>query len=126
MWPSSSLRNPQAGAPRTRRTRGRRTELPSRLRFAPRLEALECRVLPSAELSFADPIDYAAGTGPRSVTTGDFRGIGVQDLAVANFGSNNVSIFLGDGHGAFQLAEAIQVGNQPYYVTTGHFHDPNI
>jgi acetyl esterase/lipase len=94
--------------------------------FRPRFETLEDRTLLSGGLSFADPIDYTAGANPRSVTTGDFRGIGIQDLAVANFGSNNVSIFLGDGHGAFRLAETIQVGTRPDFVTTGHFHDPNI
>src|SRR6516162_8457307 len=81
--------------------------------FRPRFETLEDRTLLSGGLSFADPIDYTAGANPRSVTTGDFRGIGIQDLAVANFGSNNVSIFLGDGHGAFRLAETIQVGTRP-------------
>src|SRR5229473_620273 len=93
--------------------------------FRPRLEILEDRTLLSGGLSFADPIDYAVGASPQSVTTGDFRGIGIQDLAVANFGSNNVSIFLGDGHGAFRLAETVQAGTRPYFVTTGHFHDPN-
>jgi len=51
MWLTSWLQNVKAGAPRTRCTRGRRTELPSRLRFGPRLEALECRALPSCTLS---------------------------------------------------------------------------
>jgi acetyl esterase/lipase len=80
------------------------------------------------ELSFADPIDInlGAGTAPRSIATGDFRGIGIQDLAVANFGSNSVSIFLGNGNGTFHLAETVVVGTNPYYVTTGHFHDHGI
>ncbi len=34
------------------------------------------------------------GTGPLSVTVGDFNGDGKSDLAVANFNSNNVSILL--------------------------------
>jgi acetyl esterase/lipase len=94
--------------------------------FRPRLEILEDRTLLSGGLSFADPIDHAVDASPRSVTTGDFRGIGILDLAVANFGSNDVSIFLGNGNGTFRLAETVVVGTNPYYVTTGHFHDPGI
>jgi len=92
----------------------------------PRFEILEDRTLLSGGTSFADPIDYTVGASPQSVTTGDFRGIGILDLAVANFGSNNVSIFLGNGAGTFRLAETVAVGTKPYYVTTGHFHDPGI
>jgi acetyl esterase/lipase len=82
----------------------------------------------SGGLSFADPIDInlGAGNSPQSIATGDFRGIGIQDLAVANFGSNSVSILLGDGHGGFRLTETVVVGRNPSYVTTGHFHDPTI
>src|SRR5262249_32594687 len=65
--------------------------------FRPRFEILEDRTLLSGGPSFADPIDYTVGASPRSVTTGDFRGIGILDLAVANLGSNNVSIFLANG-----------------------------
>jgi len=37
---------------------------------------------------------------PYSVVIGDFNGDGKQDLAVANFNSNIVSIRLGDGWAA--------------------------
>jgi acetyl esterase/lipase len=78
------------------------------------------------ELSFADPIDYAAGRSPQSVATGHFHDRHILDLAVANFDSNDVSIFLGRGDGTFRLAETIVVGNRPSFITTGHFHDPDI
>jgi acetyl esterase/lipase len=73
-----------------------------------------------------DPVDYAAGTAPRSVAVGDFRGIGIQDLAAANSGSGSVSIFLGNGDGTFQLAETVAVGRTPFFITTGHFHAANV
>src|SRR5260370_22268915 len=114
---------------RTRRACPGKRPMPRQRRQVPRLsvELLEDRCLLSAgELSFMDPVDYAPGSSPRSVATGDFRGIGILDLAVANFGSNSVSIFLGNGDGTFRLAETVAVGPDPYYVTTGHFHDPGV
>jgi acetyl esterase/lipase len=96
--------------------------------FRPRLETLEDRTLLSGGLSFADPIDnnLGAGKSPGSIATGDFRGIGIPDLAVADSGSNEVSIFLGNGNSTFALVETVVVGVRPSYVTTGHFHDPEI
>jgi acetyl esterase/lipase len=73
-----------------------------------------------------DPLDYGVGKSPRSVATADFRDIGVQDLAVANSGSNDVSIFLGNGNGTFQLVETVAVGKNPYFVTTGDFNGDGI
>ena len=35
---------------------------------------------------------------------GDFNGDGKLDLAVANYGSNTVSVLLGNGDGTFQGA----------------------
>jgi len=44
-------------------------------------------------ISYDPKIDYAVGTNPYDVQMGDFDGDGKQDIAVANFGSNTVSIF---------------------------------
>ena len=41
------------------------------------------------------------GSNPYSVAVGDFNGDGKQDLATANYNSNNVSILLGNGLGGF-------------------------
>jgi hypothetical protein len=38
------------------------------------------------------------------VAVGDFNGDGVQDLAVANYDSDRVSVLLGNGDGSFQAA----------------------
>jgi hypothetical protein len=44
---------------------------------------------------------FAAGDRPSSVTTGDFNGDGVTDLAIANVSSDYVSVLLGVGDGTF-------------------------
>src|SRR5215469_17942562 len=46
---------------------------------------------------------FAVGVNPSAITFGDFNGDGRQDLAVANLGSNSVSVLLGNGDGTFQL-----------------------
>ena len=50
---------------------------------------------------FNNAADVSTGTNPDSVAIGDFNGDGKQDLAVANYNSNTVSIRLGDGMGGF-------------------------
>src|SRR5204862_6825246 len=52
-------------------------------------------------LSLAAAANFGAGSGPYSVAVGDFNGDGKQDLAVADFLSNNVTILVGDGGGNF-------------------------
>ena len=44
--------------------------------------------------NFGGPITFATGNSSRSVAVGDFNGDGMQDLAVANESSHNVSILL--------------------------------
>jgi hypothetical protein len=126
MWFQSVLDYVKPGSAQTRpswaRRVQRRTPRARRAKCQLSIEALEDRCLLSG-VSFMDPVDYAAGRSPRSVAAGDFRGIGVQDLAVANSGSNDVSIFLGNGDGTFRLAETVVVGVSPFFITTGHFHD---
>jgi hypothetical protein len=50
----------------------------------------------------ADQVNFPA-TDPRSIAAGDFNNDGKIDLAVANFGTNNVSVFLGGDAGTFTL-----------------------
>ena len=58
----------------------------------------------------APPQTSPLATDPDSVAVGDFNGDGKQDLAVANCGSNNVSILLGDGAGSFSAATNFGAG----------------
>src|SRR5207249_1542941 len=48
----------------------------------------------AATPSFAAKQDFATGTNPQSVTVGDLNGDGKLDLAVANVGSDTVSVLL--------------------------------
>jgi hypothetical protein len=53
---------------------------------------------------------------------GDFNGDGNQDLAVANAGSANLSILLGDGAGHFGAAMNFGAGTGPLSVAVGDFN----
>ena len=46
----------------------------------------------------------AVGTEPYAVISGDFNSDGNIDLAVANSGSDNITILFGDGTGSFSPA----------------------
>ena len=72
--------------------------------------------------SFAAAVNYPVGTEPRTVAVGDFNGDGKLDLAVANEGSNNVSVLLGKGDGTFQTAVNYAVGSTPASVAGGDFN----
>jgi len=45
---------------------------------------------------------FAVGVSPAAIAFGDVNNDGKQDLAVANLGSNSVSVLLGNGDGTFQ------------------------
>jgi hypothetical protein len=47
------------------------------------------------------------------VIAADFNGNGMLDLAVANSGSNTVSVLLGNGNGTFQVKRDYPVSNDP-------------
>jgi hypothetical protein len=72
--------------------------------------------------SFQPTKEFATGTKPSSVTTGDFNGDGKLDLATANENSNNVSVLLGNGDGSFQPKKDFASLAGPISVTTGDFN----
>src|SRR5215831_15948926 len=77
-------------------------------------------------VSFIARRDFGAGTNPISVAVGDFNGDGVQDLAVANGNSNNVSVLLGNGDGTFQAAVNFDAGGGPVSVAVGDFNGDGV
>ena len=60
-------------------------------------------------------VSITVGTNPIAVAV-DLNGDGHQDLAVANYSSNNVSILEGQGDGTFVASDTVSVGAQPYQV----------
>src|SRR5262245_55960254 len=82
------------------------------------LEALEPRTVPS----FLAPRSFDAGIRPYSVAVADVNGDRQLDFAVANEGSNTVSVLLGNGDGTFQAAQNFLAGRGPVAVAVGAFN----
>ena len=76
---------------------------------------------PASALDFSVGVslDFPTGTNPRSVAIGDVNGDGQPDLAVANGGSNTVSVLLGNGTGGFGAKTDFPTGTAPYSVAIG-------
>jgi hypothetical protein len=76
---------------------------------------------------FSNQTTYSTGAGsyPYSVATGDFDNDGTIDIVVANQGTNNLGIFLGNGNGAFSnmLLFSIGYGSLPFAVVVGDFNN---
>jgi uncharacterized repeat protein (TIGR01451 family) len=75
-----------------------------------------------AAVEFAVAKSYPVGTSPGGVAVGDFNGDGKLDIAVANTGSGNVSILLGNGDGSFQSAMNFNAGCNPATIAVGDFN----
>jgi uncharacterized repeat protein (TIGR01451 family) len=73
-------------------------------------------------VDFAPAKSYPVGTSPAAIAVGDFNGDGKIDIAVANTGSGDVSILLGNGDGTFQPASSFSAGNSPSAIAVGDFN----
>jgi hypothetical protein len=82
-------------------------------------------LLGNGDGTFQPPVEYATGTGPYSVATGDFNGDGILDLATADGTDNKISVLLGNGDGTFQSDVDYGVGNSPLFVVAGDFNGDN-
>ena len=70
--------------------------------------------------TFLAKADFAAGSQPAAIATGDLNGDGNLDLVVTNSISlGTVSVLLGNGNGTFPTKTSYAVGNQPRGVTLG-------
>ena len=78
-------------------------------------------------------VAYTASVQPMAVVTGDFDEDGIADLAVANFGSDNVSTLRGQGAGgvgngtfAAPVNVGVPAGSYPRTLATGDFNSDGI
>ena len=87
---------------------------PDRDRLTVLLGAGDCAFTASSESSMN------AGSSPTDVAIGDVDGDGIGDIAVANMGSDNVSLFLG-GRSGFRPAKGspLPTGQQPTAIALG-------
>jgi hypothetical protein len=89
----------------------------------PALELLEDRTVLSL---FSTPQSVFLGnnTAPQSVTSGDFRGNGRLDLAIADHGTNAVSVLLSNGDGTFQAPTSYSLGANlnPTFLTSANLN----
>ncbi len=75
--------------------------------------------------SFATKVDFATGISPNSIAIGDLDGDGKPDLALANLGSDNISILHNTAisgsisAGSFATTIDFTTGTQPYSVAIG-------
>jgi hypothetical protein len=67
---------------------------------------------------------YAVGSYPRTLAVGDIDGDGKLDLAVANNGSSNITVLMGNGSGGFTPAAGspVTVGVQPSGISISDFN----
>ena len=64
---------------------------------------------------------YMVGLAADEILTADFNHDGNLDLAVANAGTNTVSILLGNGDGTFRPANDVIIGGHPRAIAAADF-----
>src|SRR5258708_9855075 len=94
--------------------------------------ALNCGILPNLRITantalVCDPtllVEHRLKSGriPASVAVGDFNGDRNSDLVVANSGSDNISVFQGDGKGNFGEPTNVDTGLSPSAVVVADFN----
>ncbi len=80
------------------------------------------RQVPLFVLSPDSPI--TVGKAPTAVATADFNRDGNLDIVVANSGSNNLTVLMGNGKGSFRLASGspVPAGRKPHHVTAADWN----
>lgn len=71
----------------------------------------------------AKPLDTSVGFAPVSITSGDLDCNGYPDVAAANYGADQVSVFVGNGQGAYSGSTSVPTADRPQWVVTGELGD---
>ncbi len=80
-------------------------------------------VVPLNTATFPATTTLNTGNSPCSIATGDFNGDGKLDLVTANYVSNTVSVFIGNGSGGSVAASTYATGGtDPTSVAVGDFN----
>lgn len=74
-------------------------------------------------MCFSTPTNIAVGTNPRHSVVGDFNSDGNADIVIANEGSSNISLLLGNGNGTFGSPTNFPVGGQPFGIDKGDMNN---
>ncbi len=74
-------------------------------------------------VTYALPVSYQVGSGPKSVTLGDVTGDGNLDVVVTNSNDSTLSVLLNDGLGVFtKVATDVATGRAPTGIAAGDFN----
>jgi hypothetical protein len=80
--------------------------------------------------TFSNQITYSTGLGsqPYSVAVLDFDNDTQLDIAVANYGSNSLVVYFGDGNGSFANQSIYYTGfdSHPFAIVVGDVNNDNL
>ena len=72
--------------------------------------------------TFGAPVGLTVGGGPWGIASDDFNADGRPDLAVVNYGDDDVSILYGQSDGTFSGPTDYSVGSDPRSIVSGDFN----
>ncbi|MDO8585293.1 MAG: VCBS repeat-containing protein [bacterium] len=103
----------------------KRVELLSLFVFLLALAALLPVASAEAAATFGSATNITPGTNPRDTVIADFNGDAINDLAIVNAGSSNISVFLGVGDGTFGARTNFTVGSTPVAIAAADLNGDN-
>lgn len=78
-------------------------------------------LLGNGDGTFQPPVGFPAPTRPQFLTTGDFNGDGILDIATVVAFGDTVAVYLGNGDGTFKPYVEYVTGYEPQGITTADF-----